>query len=138
MNDTELRALLNGATTVAVVGASTNPDKTANHIPEVIVRAGYTMIPVHPTAKEILGQTAYRSLADIPVPIDIVDVFRPAAEAAGIAEQAVAVGAKAVWLQAGIASEDAGAVARRAGIAFVENLCIGATSKRLGTHPPEG
>ena len=138
MNDTELRALLDGATTIAVVGASTNPDKAANRIPEVLLRAGYTMIPVHPTAKEILGQTAYPSLADVPVPIDIVDVFRPPAAAAGIAEQAVAVGAKAVWLQAGVASEDAGAVARRAGIAFVENLCIGATSKRLGTHPPEG
>jgi predicted CoA-binding protein len=138
MNDTELRALLNGATTIAVVGASTNPDKAANRIPEVLLRAGYTMIPVHPTAKEILGQTAYPSLADVPVPIDIVDVFRPPAEAAGIAEQSAAVGAKAVWLQAGIASEDAGAVARRAGIAFVENLCIGETSKRLGTHPPEG
>ena len=136
MTDTELRALLEGATTIAVVGASTNPDKAANHIPEVLLRAGYTMIPVHPTAEEILGQTAYSSLADVPVPIDIVDVFRPPAEAAGIAEQAVAVGAKAVWLQAGITSEGAAAVARHSGVAFVEDLCIGETSKRLDTHPP--
>ena len=68
--------------------------------------------------------------------IDIVDVFRPSGEAAGVAEQAVAVGAKAVWLQAGISSEEAAAVARQAGVAYVEDLCIGETSKRLDTHPP--
>ncbi|MDH5422023.1 MAG: CoA-binding protein [Acidimicrobiia bacterium] len=135
MNDTELKALLEGARTIAVVGASANPDKAANHIPEVLLNAGYTMIPVHPTAQEILGQTAYASLAEVPVLIDIVDVFRPSAEAAGIAEQAVAVGAKAVWLQAGITSAEAGEVARQAGVAFVEDLCIGETSKRLNTHP---
>lgn len=138
MNDSDLKALLEGATTIAVVGASTNPDKAANHIPEVLLRAGYTVIPVHPTAEQILGQTAYRSLADVPVPIDIVDVFRPPGEAAGIAEQAAAVGAKAVWLQAGIASEEAAAVARQAGMTFVEDLCIGETSKRFDTHPPRG
>ena len=138
MNDTDLKALLEGATTIAVVGASTNPDKAANHIPAGLIRAGYTVIPVHPTAGEILGQTAYASLADVPVPIDIVDVFRPPAEAAGIAEQAGAVGANAVWLQAGITSEEAAAVARQAGITFVEDLCIGETSKRLDTHPPQG
>ena len=135
MNDTELKALLDGARTIAVVGASTNPDKASNHIPEVLLNAGYTMIPVHPTAEEILGQTAYASLAEVPVPIDIVDVFRPSAEAAGIAEHAVAGGAKAVWLQAGITSAEAAAVARQAGVTFVQDLCIGETSKRLSTHP---
>ncbi len=137
MKDSKLRALLDGATTIAVVGASADPDKTANHIPALLIRAGYTVVPVHPAAAEILGQPAYRTLADVPVPIDIVDVFRPSGEAAGIAEQAVAVGAKALWLQAGISSSDARRIAKRAGITFVEDLCIGATSERLDTHPPE-
>lgn len=138
MNDRKLRALLEGATTIAVVGASTNPDKAANHIPELPLKVGSTVIPVHSTAEGILGQTTYPSLADVPVPIDMVDVFRPPAEAKGIAEQAVAVGAKALWLQAGIVSADAAAVARQAGIAFVEDLCIGATATRLDTHPRHG
>lgn len=137
MNDSKLRTLLEGATTIAVVGASTDPDKTAHHIPALLIRAGYTVIPVHPSAAEVLGQPAFRTLADIPVPIDIVDVFRPSGEAAGIAEQAVEVGAKALWLQLGISSSKARRIAKRAGMTFVEDLCIGATSERLGTHPPE-
>ncbi len=132
MTDAELRTLLEKARTIAVVGASTNPDKPSNHIPDLLIHAGFQVIPIHPSAAQILGQTAYPSLADVPVNIDIVDVFRPPAEAAGIAEQAVAVGANAVWLQQGIASKGAALVAKEAGLFFVEDLCIGVTVKRLG------
>lgn len=117
-----------------MVGASTNPDKPSNHIPDILLRAGFRMIPVHPSADEILGQTAYTRLADVPVEIDIVDVFRPSAEAAGIAEQAASVGAKTVWLQQGIVSDEAARVARQAGLVYVQDLCIGATVKRLDIH----
>lgn len=132
MTDAELRTLLESARTIAVVGASTNPDKPSNHIPDVLIHAGFEVIPIHPSADQILGKKAYPTLADVPVKIDIVDVFRPPAETPGIAEQAASVGATAVWLQEGIASKDAAKVAEAAGLTFVEDLCIGATVKRLG------
>lgn len=134
--DAELAALLNSAVTIAVVGTSTNPDKAAHKVPAILIDAGYTVIPVHPTATEILGRRAYPSLADIPGHIDIVDVFRPAAEAPGIAGQAVAVGAGTLWLQLGISSAEAERIAGQAGLGFVQNTCIGETSRRLRTRPP--
>jgi predicted CoA-binding protein len=91
--------------------------------------------PVHPTAGEILGRTAYPTLAGIPVPVDIVDVFRPAPEASALAEQAAAINAGALWPQLGITSPEARRVADRAGIRYLEDICIGATTRRLGTHP---
>ena len=135
MTDDELRELLEGVTTIAVVGASTNPAKASNAVPKFLIEAGYTVIPVHPAADEILGQTAYPTLADIPVPVDIVDAFRPAAEAPGLADQAVAIGAGTLWLQLGITSAEAGRIAEQAGVTYLEDICIGATTRRLGTHP---
>ena len=135
MNDTELRALLEGATTIAVVGTSTNPTKAANKVPAALIDAGYTVIPVHPTATEILGRSAYPTLADIPGPIDIVDVFRPSPETPALAEQAAAIGARTLWLQLGITSPDAREIAEQAGMTYLEDICIGATTRRLGTHP---
>ena len=132
MTDEELIALFDRSTTVAVVGASTDPEKPSNAIPRILLEAGFTMIPVNPTATEIHGQEVYASLEDVPVPIDIVDVFRPSAEAAGIAESAATVGAKTLWLQQGITSEAAKGIAEDAGLDYVEDLCIGATVKRLG------
>jgi predicted CoA-binding protein len=135
-SDAELAKLLNSAVTIAVVGTSTNPEKAAHKVPAILVDAGYTVIPVHPTATEILGRRAYPRLADIPGHVDIVDVFRPATEAPGIAEQAVAIGAGALWLQLGVTSTEAGRIAERAGLAFVQDTCIGETTRRLGTTPP--
>ena len=134
MNDDELKSLLDNSCTVAIVGLSTDPEKTSSKIAGILIEAGYDVIPVHPTASEILGRTAYATLADIPVPVDIVDVFRPAAEAAGIAAQAVEIGAKTLWLQLGIASEEATQIAAAAGLQYVENRCIGETTARLGNR----
>lgn len=131
MTDEELIALFDRSTTVAVVGASTDPEKPSHAIPRILLEAGFTMIPVNPSATEILGQQVYASLEDVPVPVDIVDVFRPPAEAPAIAESAVAIGAKTLWLQMGITSERAKEVAEGAGLEYVEDLCIGATIKRL-------
>ncbi len=134
MDDQVLRTLLESSRTVAIVGLSTDREKASSKIAEVLIDAGYDVIPVHPKATEILGRTAFASLADIPVPVDIVDVFRPAEEAPGIAQQAVAIGAKTLWLQLGIASEQARITAEGAGLDYIEDTCIGATTQRLGNR----
>ncbi len=132
MNDTELHNLLETTTTIAVVGCSTHPDKAAHRIPLQLKAAGFHIIPVHPTAKEVIGERAYPRLANIPEPIDLVDIFRPAPECAGIVRQAVATGATAVWLQLGIYSEEARQVAEAAGITYIEDRCLGVDVARLG------
>jgi predicted CoA-binding protein len=132
MTNPNLGEILGASTTIAVVGASSNEKKAANRIPRWLLKAGFTVIPVNPTAEEILGQKVYKSLADIPVPVDIVDVFRPSEEAAGVAEQAAAIGAKTVWLQLGITSDKARSVAKKAGMNFVEDNCLGVTVNELG------
>jgi len=134
MDDTALKSLLDSSRTVAIVGLSTDPEKTSSKIAEILIEAGYDVIPVHPKATEILGRTAYATLADIPVPVDIVDVFRPAEEAEGIARQAVEIGAKTLWLQLGISSAQARELAEGAGLQYVEDTCIGATTLRLGNR----
>ena len=134
MDDTALKSLLDSSRTVAIVGLSTDPEKTSSKIAEILIEAGYDVIPVHPKATEILGRTAYATLADIPVPVDIVDVFRPAEEAEGIARQAVEIGAKTLWLQLGISSAPARELAEGAGLQYVEDTCIGATTQRLGNR----
>lgn len=134
MDDQTLKSLLESVRTVAVVGLSTDSEKPSSKVAEILIDAGYDVIPVHPKAETILGRTAYASLADIPVSVDVVDVFRPAAETAGIAREAVDIGAKTLWLQLGIASDDARAVAEDAGLTYVEDLCIGETTERLGAR----
>lgn len=135
MNDQQLLQILENATTIAVVGASTNPEKPSHQVPLALIKAGYTLIPVHPKASEIFGQTAYPTLADIPEPVDIVDVFRPAGEVPGIAEQAIAIGAKFLWVQEGIISQEAARLAEDAGLTYLEDICIGETTKRLNAGP---
>ncbi|MEO7349802.1 MAG: CoA-binding protein [Terrimesophilobacter sp.] len=132
MTDPDLGEILKKSTTIAVVGASSNEKKAANRIPRWLLNAGFTVIPVNPSAEEILGQRVYKTLADIPVPVDIVDVFRPAGEAEGVAEQAAAIGAKTLWLQLGITSNEARDVAEDAGMNFVEDNCLGVTVNELG------
>ena len=134
MDDTALKSLLDSSRTVAIVGLSTDPEKASSKIAEILMEAGYDVIPVHPKATEILGRTAYATLADIPVPVDIVDVFRPAEEAEGIARQAVDIGAKTLWLQLGISAAPARELAEGAGLQYVEDTCIGATTQRLGNR----
>lgn len=132
MTDPNLGEILKGSTTIAVVGASSHEKKAANRIPRWLLNAGFTVIPVNPSAEEILGQKVYKTLADIPGPVDIVDVFRPSEEAAGIAKQAAAIGAKTLWLQMGITSDEAESIAKKAGMNFVEDNCLGVTVNELG------
>ena len=126
------RGVLEAARTVAVVGCSTDPSKAAHRIPAQMQEAGYRIVPVHPSADEILGERAYPRLADVPGAIDLVNVFRPAAEAPGVVKQAIAVGAPAVWLQLGITSAEAARLAHEAGLAYVQDRCAGVDVARFG------
>jgi predicted CoA-binding protein len=132
MSDEDLRHLLRSAKTIAVVGCSTQPGKPSHEVPRYLIEEGYRVIPVHPSAREILGERSYGSLADVPGPIDIVNVFRPADEAPAVVQAAIARGARAVWLQQGISHPDAAARAREAGLEVVMDQCIMQVHRRLG------
>jgi predicted CoA-binding protein len=111
------------AKTIAVVGASRDPRKAGGSVPEGLQRRGFRIIPINPFADELFGERVYRTLADVPEKIDLVDVFRPAADAPDIARQAVAIGAKALWLQEDIRSEEARRIAEEAGLDYIEDEC---------------
>lgn len=134
MEDTALTSVLDTARTVAVVGLSADPRKASHQVARILLDTGYDVIPVHPTAPEILGKTAYPSLAEIPVPVDVVDVFRPAEEAHAIARSAVQIGAAMLWLQLGITSAQARSIAESGGLLYVEDTCIGAKTRQLGNQ----
>lgn len=132
------REILDQAATIAVVGMSNNENKAAFAIPAGLQSSGFTVIPVNPNAEEILGEKAYPTLAEVPATVDIVNVFRPAAEAPAIAQQAVDIGAKALWLQKGLASPEAREIAEAGGLAYIEDLCIGVARARYGIVKDDG
>ncbi|MBE1576658.1 CoA-binding protein [Amycolatopsis sp. WAC 01375] len=115
--------ILAGSKTIAVVGLSRDPAKASHGVAAVLQAHGFRIIPVHPSADELLGEKVYRSLTDIPEPVDLVDVFRPSEDTPPIAEQAVAIGAKALWLQQGIVSAESRRIAEEGGLAYVEDRC---------------
>jgi uncharacterized protein len=121
--------------TIAVVGASADPAKAAHRIPAYLQGQGYRILPVNPRGGELFGEPVARSLAEVEGPIDVVDVFRPAAEAPEIAREAVQAGARVLWLQLGIESEEARQVAEAAGLTVVMNRCLGTTHHQLGLGP---
>src|SRR5688500_7467627 len=115
----ELQQILATAKTIAVVGLSDKPDRPSHAIPAYLQEEGYRIIPVNPKLSEVLGEKAYASLRDIPVPVDIVDIFRRAEDVPPIVEDAIAIGAKVVWMQMGIVNEEAAARAEAAGLTVV-------------------
>jgi predicted CoA-binding protein len=123
------------AKTIAVVGASGDPAKPAHQIPRYLQQQGYRILPVNPRGGELLGEPVARSLAEVDGPVDVVEVFRPAAEAPQVAREAVKVGAKVLWLQLGIESEEARQVAEAAGLTVVMDRCMGETHGELGLGP---
>jgi predicted CoA-binding protein len=133
--DETIERVLARTRTIAVVGASRDPAKPAHSIPAMLQRAGYRIIPVNPYADELLGEVVHRSLATIGERIDLVDVFRPSDEAATVVNDAIAAGARAVWLQQDIVSAEAAALAADAGIDFVEDRCLGVEVRLRGTKP---
>ena len=134
-SEEELKQIYADTKTIAVVGASTDEFKAAHRIPRYLQSQGYKIIPINPTTDEILGEPTFGDISEVTEPIDAVDVFRPADEAPEIARQAVKAGAKVLWLQEGIASEEAKTIAEDAGLKVVMDLCMGTTHGRLGLGP---
>ena len=131
--DRELRALLGEAHTVAVVGLSSKPDRPSYGVAEYLQEHGYTIVPVNPRETEVLGEPAYPSLRELPqdMHIDVVDVFRRAQETPEVARDAVAIGAKVLWLQEGIVNDEAYRIADEAGLEVIMGVCIKKTRQRL-------
>lgn len=120
----QIKDILQNSTTVAVVGLSDNPERVSYMVSEAMQAKGYTIIPVNPNAEMILGQKSYASLKDIPEQVDIVNVFRRSEHTPPVAEEAVAIGAKTLWLQLGIASEEAADIAIQGGLQVIMDRCI--------------
>ena len=128
--------ILETATTIAVVGASRDPNKAGGSVPAGLQARGFRIIPINPFADTLFGERVYRWLSEVPVKIDLVDVFRPAADAPEIARQAVAVGAKALWLQLDIRSDEARRIAEAAGLDYVEDECTAVVSSLYRIRKP--
>lgn len=122
--DAIIRQVLEDAKTIAVVGASSNPSRPSHGIFSQLLAYGYHVVPVNPKETVVLGQAAFPTLADVPFPIDIVDVFRRPEYTLEVADSAIAVGAKVLWLQSGIYNEAAAERAKAAGLVVVMDACI--------------
>jgi predicted CoA-binding protein len=120
----EIAAIMRRARTIAIVGLSGNPLRPSNFVGFYLQRHGYTVVPVNPRETEILGERSYPSLSEVPVHIDVVDVFRQPDAVPAIAEEAVAVGADALWLQYGVISPAGAEIARRGGLDVVMDRCM--------------
>ncbi|MFJ3705472.1 MULTISPECIES: CoA-binding protein [Streptomyces] len=130
-DDTVRRILQDTGDTWAVVGLSTNRSRAAYGVAEVLRRFGKRVVPVHPKAEPVHGEQGYASLADIPFPVDVVDVFVNSELAGAVADEAVAAGAKAVWFQLGVIDEQAYERTRAAGLAMVMDRCPAIEIPRL-------
>ncbi len=131
-NTRTIRELLGSAKTIAVVGLSTESTKASNMVASYLQDEGYRVVPVHPKGGTILGEMAYPSVRDIPFHVDIVDIFRPPAEAAAIVDDAIAIGAGAVWMQLRLANLEAADKAEKAGLEVVADKCIKMEHGRFG------
>jgi uncharacterized protein len=131
VKDREIRQLLETSKTIAVVGLSDKPDRESYRVAEYLQGQGYRIIPVNPTVDEVLGEKSYPSVSAIPEPVDIVDVFRRPDAVGPVVEDAIAAGAKAVWMQLGIVNEEAAEAAEAAGLQVVMDRCTKIEHARL-------
>ncbi|CAM2823219.1 CoA-binding protein [Paenibacillus sediminis] len=120
----EIKNILQNANTIAVVGLSEKPDRTSYMVSEAMQNKGYRIIPVNPNADHILGEKCYPSLKDIPEPVDIVNVFRRSEYCAEVAREAAEIGAKVIWLQLGIRSDEVAQIAEEHGMTAIMDRCI--------------
>jgi uncharacterized protein len=119
-----IQRVLHHAGTIAIVGLSNNPLRASYFVGYYLKRHGYTVIPVNPREKEILGETSYPSLKDVPVPVDVVNVFRAPAALPGIAQDAVAIGAGTLWCQFGVINEEGAKIAEKGGLTVIMDRCL--------------
>lgn len=134
MNQHDIAAILTETHTIALVGASDKPDRPSYRVMKYLLDQGYRVIPVSPKVANatLLGQKGYATLADVPEKIDMVDVFRNSEAAWGVAQEAIAVGAKTLWLQLGVINEQAAVLASEAGLKVVMDKCPAIEIPRLG------
>ena len=130
-SDKEMKDILLSAKTIASVGLSSNQEKESYWIVSYLKEQGYRIIPVNPTATEILGEKVYPSLSAIPDKVDVVQVFRKSEDVPPVVDEAIKIGAKVVWMQEGIVNEEAAKKAREAGLQVIMDACMRATHRRL-------
>jgi predicted CoA-binding protein len=134
--DEGIRDLLASTKTIALVGASPNPERASHAVMRYMIDRGYKVYPVNPMEKEILGMKVYPSIKDIGEPIDMVDIFRRSEDAGPICDEAIAVGAKSIWMQLAIINEEGCKRAEAAGLKVVMDRCPAIDMPRLGMGPP--
>lgn len=127
----EIAAILRAAKTIAVIGFSPKPDRPSHNIFFYLKDQGYAVYPVNPGLSEFEGEKVYKSLSDVPVPVDIVDIFRQPEAVGEIVEEAIAKKAKVIWMQSGIVNNEAAARAQKAGLGVVMNKCIQVEHRRM-------
>ncbi len=120
----EIKTIIENSKTIAIVGLSPKENRPSNMVGRYLQDAGYTIIPVNPGQQEILGETCYASLTDIPVAVDVVDIFRRSEDVEPIVDEAIAIGAGAVWMQQGVINEAAAEKGRQAGLRVVMDRCL--------------
>jgi predicted CoA-binding protein len=130
-SDKEMKEILLSIKTIASVGLSSNEEKESYWIVSYLKEQGYRIIPVNPTASEILGEKAYPDLSSIPDKVDVVQVFRKSEDVPPVVDEAIKIGAKVVWMQQGIVNEGAAQKAREAGLQVVMDVCMRFTHRRL-------
>lgn len=128
----EIKTIINGATVIAIVGLSQKENRPSNMVARYLQEAGFTIIPVNPGQSEILGETCYASLQDIPVKVDVVNIFRRSEDVVPVVDDAIAIQAKVVWMQEGIVNEEAAARANQAGLKVVMDRCLKIDHYALG------
>ncbi|MGE5375088.1 MAG: CoA-binding protein [Bacteroidota bacterium] len=135
-SDSVLKEILQSAKTIAVVGLSSNPEKESYRIASYLKDQGYRVIPVNPTATEIMGEKVYADLVSIPEKIDVVDIFRKSEDVPPVVDDAIKAGAGVIWMQEGIINEEAAQKAGEAGLQVVMDACMRASHRRLiGSQP---
>lgn len=133
VQDSAIKDILQNSKVIAVVGMSRHKEKDAYSVPLYLLAQGYTVIPVNPSAKEIVGLKCYRSLSEVHAHVDVALIFRPSNQVLPFVKEALKIGAKAIWMQEGILNEEAALLARERNVPCIMNLCIYKAHSKLVT-----